>query len=156
MDTRSAEEIRGDLSYLFDKAGDVLGARMGAALADLGITARDYCVLTKAAPGTLTQRELAELALLDKTTMVGTVDRLERLGLARRVPAPSDRRARIVVPTEEGGRVVEKAREVIAGVYADVLASLPPDRRASLLDALVTLVAPGGPLSGSSDYDQSR
>jgi DNA-binding MarR family transcriptional regulator len=147
MDTRSDEEIRADLSYLFDKASQALAARMGAALAELDISARDYCVLSKAAPGELTQTELAELALLDKTTMVVTVDRLERAGLARRTPSPTDRRARIVEITEAGDATIAKARTVIEGVYDEVLGVLSDDQRTVLLDALVRLVGRDGPLS---------
>src|SRR4051812_15585905 len=102
MAQRSKDEIRGDLNYLFDKASQALSARMGAALAELDITPRSYCVLTKATAGELTQGELAELALLDKTTMVVTLDHLEDVGLARRTPSPTDRRARIVRTTDEG------------------------------------------------------
>ncbi|GAA1317498.1 hypothetical protein GCM10009610_42430 [Pseudonocardia xinjiangensis] len=147
MAQRSNDEIRGDLSYLFDKASQALAARMGAALADLDITPRSYCVLTKATPGELTQGELAELALLDKTTMVVTLDHLENVGLARRTPSPTDRRARIVQTTDEGRQVVDKARTVIDGVYDEVLGVLPDAQRAALLDALVALVGAGGPLS---------
>lgn len=147
MDARSDDEIRGDLSYLFDKAGHVLTTRMTAALAEVGITPRGYCVLSKAMPGRLTQGELAELALLDKTTMVVTLDHLEAAGLARRRPSPTDRRARIVETTEEGVRVVDRARAVIDGLYADVLGVLSGAERTALLDALVRLVGDGGPLS---------
>jgi MarR family transcriptional regulator for hemolysin len=147
MVQRSNDEIRGDLSYLFDKASQALAARMTAALADLDITPRGYCVLSKAAPGELTQGELAEIALLDKTTMVVTMDHLEGAGLARRTPSPVDRRARIVQTTDEGRQVVDKAHAVIEGVYEEVLAVLPEEQRAAFLDALVALVGAGGPLS---------
>lgn len=147
MDSRSAAEIRADLSYLLDKAGQVLTSRLGAALAELDLTARDYCVLAKARPGTRTQGELAELALLDKTTMVVTVDRLEAAGLARREASESDRRARIVRVTPAGERLVERAAAVIDGVYGEVLGALPEREREILLDALVRLVGDGGPLA---------
>jgi MarR family transcriptional regulator for hemolysin len=84
MDARSDDEIRADLSYLFDKASQALAARMGTVLGELGMSVRDYCVLAKASAHELTQGELAELALLDKTTMVVTLDHLEKAGLARR------------------------------------------------------------------------
>lgn len=146
MDTRTDDEIRGDLSFLFDKGSQVLGARMATALAELGITPRDHCVLTKAESGRLTQREIAELALLDKTTMVVTVDHLERAGLARRTPSPTDRRARIVELTDAGRQVLRRARVITDGLYDEVLGVLPDGHRSALLDALVRLVGAGGPL----------
>jgi MarR family transcriptional regulator, transcriptional regulator for hemolysin len=147
MDTRSDDEIRGDLSYLFDKASQALAARMGAVLGELDMNVRDYCVLTKAASGERTQGELCELALLDKTTMVVTLDHLEKAGLARRVPSPVDRRARIVRTTRAGDHAIEKARGVIDDLRAEVLGVLPAQQREALLDALLTLVARDGPLS---------
>jgi MarR family transcriptional regulator, transcriptional regulator for hemolysin len=147
VDKRTDAEIRGDLSFLFDKASQGLTARMNAALAELGITPRGYCVLSKALPGELTQGELAEIALLDKTTMVVTMDHLEQAGLARREPSKTDRRARIVQTTDEGRQVVEHARKIIDGVYAEVLGVLPEQQREALLDALVTLVGRDGPLA---------
>jgi MarR family transcriptional regulator for hemolysin len=147
VDKRTDAEIRGDLSFLFDKASQGLTARMNAALAELGITPRGYCVLSKALPGELTQGELAEIALLDKTTMVVTMDHLERAGMARREPSPTDRRARIVQTTDAGREVVEQARKIIDGVYAEVLGVLPAPQREVLLDALVALVGADGPLA---------
>jgi len=145
---RSDAEIRADLAYLFDKASQSLAARMTVALSEVGITPRGYCVLSKAMPGELTQGELAEIALLDKTTMVVTMDHLEGAGLARRTPSPTDRRARIVETTDEGVRVVDAARSIIDGVFDDVLGVLSPDERTVFLDAMVKLVGAGGPLSG--------
>jgi DNA-binding MarR family transcriptional regulator len=147
MDTRSDDEIRADLSYLFDKASQALAARMGAVLGEVDMSARDYCVLSKAGAGEFTQGEIAEQALLDKTTMVVALDHLEKAGLARRTPSPVDRRARIVRTTEAGDAAVAKARGVIDGLYGEVLGVLTDDQRDVLLDALVRLVGRDGPLS---------
>jgi MarR family transcriptional regulator for hemolysin len=147
MDTRSDEEIRGDLSYLFDKASQALAARMGTVLGEVGMSVRDYCVLSKATSGERTQGELAELALLDKTTMVVTLDHLEKAGLAERTPSPADRRARIVRTTEAGDAAVAEAGGVIDGLYAEVLGVLSAEQRTALLDALLRLVTHDGPLS---------
>ncbi|MFC4946038.1 MarR family winged helix-turn-helix transcriptional regulator [Pseudonocardia sp. GCM10023141] len=151
---RSNDEIRGDLSFLLDKASQSLAARMTAALSDVGVTPRGYCVLMKAMPGELTQGEIAEIALLDKTTMVVTVDHLEGAGLARRTPAPTDRRARIVETTDEGAQVVARGRTIIDGVFDDVLGVLTEPERAAFLDAMVKLVGAGGPLSGAAQGEQ--
>lgn len=147
MDTRSDDEIRGDLSYLFDKASQALAARMSTVLGALDMNVRDYCVLSKAASGKWSQGELAELALLDKTTMVVTLDHLEKAGLAERTPSPVDRRARIVRTTEAGDAAVAKARGVIDELYDDVLGVLPAAQRTVLSDALMRLVTHEGPLS---------
>lgn len=118
---------------------------MSAALAELGISPREYCVLAKAIPGLLTQGELAALSLQDKTTMVVTLDGLEGAGLARRRPSSSYRRARIVETTEAGVALVERARTVIADLYSEVLGVLTDQERTAFLDALVRLVGAEGP-----------
>jgi DNA-binding MarR family transcriptional regulator len=91
-----------DLSYLLAHTSHVLATQLSAAMAGLGITPRGYGVLFHAMQAERTQIQLAEIADLDKTTMVGTVDELERAGLAERRPSGTDRRARIIVVTEAG------------------------------------------------------
>ncbi|WP_232664763.1 MarR family winged helix-turn-helix transcriptional regulator [Pseudonocardia sp. TRM90224] len=150
MDMRPDEEIRGDLSFLFDKGSQRLAARVAAALAEVGLTAREYCVLSKAVPGHLTQGEIAEIALLDKTTMVVTMDKLENAGLARRTPSPHDRRARIVEATSEGAELAVKAQAITKQVFDEVLSVLPDALRETFLDAMVRLVGVGGPLSDTA------
>ena len=65
---------------------------MSAALAEAGLTARMHCVLVHALEEERTQIQLAELGDMDKTTMVVTVDALEKAGLAQRRPSRTDRR----------------------------------------------------------------
>lgn len=134
-----------DLSFLLAHASHVLATQMTAALAEIGMTPRGYCVLMKARPGDLTQIELAKLADLDKTTMVVTLDELEAAGLAQRVPSPHDRRARLVRVTPEGERVVAAGRRIVDRVHRDVLAALPAGQRDVFAAALGALV--GGHLA---------
>ena len=145
MATRAPEKVDVDLMFLFGQAGHALATELTAGLAELGITPRDHCVLTHALGGELTQSRLAEICALDKTTMVVTMDGLERRGLAERRPSPSDRRARIIAITDEGERVAQAGADIIAGVYADVLSTLPPAEREGFVSGLVRLA--GGRLS---------
>src|SRR5881275_1539607 len=96
----------GNLAWLLYRAHWALASELTAALAPLGVSARGYHVLRAALSGEHTQRELAEMVGLDKTTMVVTVDELERDGLAERLPSPHDRRARIIAVTKAGQRKV--------------------------------------------------
>ena len=70
-------------------------------------------MLTHALEGDQTQIRLAERCALDKTTMVVTVDELERAGLAERRPSPTDRRARIIAVTDAGREKVAQADEIV-------------------------------------------
>ncbi|MGV9313828.1 MarR family winged helix-turn-helix transcriptional regulator [Streptomyces sp. NPDC003691] len=130
-----------DLSYLLDHTSHVLRTRMAAALAEIGLTARMHCVLVHALEEERTQARLAELGDMDKTTMVVTVDALERAGLAERRPSATDRRARIIAVTEEGARLAERSRRIVDEVHRSTLASLSGGDGAALLAALKELAA---------------
>ena len=134
------ECLRGNLNWLLTQAHYSLATELTAALEPLGVTPRGHAVLAAAMTGAHTQKQLAELVGLDKTTMVVTLDELEEAGLARRVPAPSDRRARVVEVTKDGARKVVEAEKVAMRVQADVLASLRETRGEQLLEGLCELV----------------
>jgi DNA-binding MarR family transcriptional regulator len=136
-----------DLMMLLNEAGHALTTELAAGLAEVGITPREHCVLSKALGGDMTQREIGARGGIDKTTMVATVDQLERSGLAERRPAPSDRRARIVAITPRGREVLAQADAVVAGIYDDVLGALPAGERSGFVAALQRLVEQDGRLS---------
>jgi MarR family transcriptional regulator for hemolysin len=140
-----------DLCVLLNQASHALTTRMAAALTDVGISPRGHCVLYHALGGELTQGELAARCDLDKTTMVVTVDELERAGLAARRPSRTDRRARIVSVTEAGERVVAAGNDVVGRLRDEVLAALPPGQRDAFFHGLVSLVR--GPLAAPVECD---
>jgi DNA-binding MarR family transcriptional regulator len=134
-------ELTGNLCWLLSRTSAALSAELTEALHDLGFPARTHQVLVAAAAGEYTQIELARLVGLDKTTMVSTVDELERLGLAERRPSPADRRARIVAVTPLGRRRLAEADAALERIREDVLSVLPPAQRRALIAALQTLAA---------------
>ncbi|MEU1504809.1 MarR family transcriptional regulator [Kitasatospora sp. NPDC005748] len=142
-----------DLSGLLDHASHVLATRMAAAFTELGITPRAYCVLFHALETERTQIQLAELSDLDKTTMVVTVDELEKAGLAERRPSATDRRARIISVTEAGERAVEEGTAIADRVHREVLESLPEPERTVFVSALTQLV--GGHLAEPVESDRT-
>ncbi|MEU5869261.1 MarR family winged helix-turn-helix transcriptional regulator [Nonomuraea sp. NPDC047529] len=129
-----------DLSFLLDHTSHVLRTRMAAALAELGLTARMHCVLVHALEEERTQIQLAEIGDMDKTTMVVTVDALEKAGLAERRPSSTDRRARIIAVTEKGAQVARRSQEIVDGVHTAALGSIPDQEREVLVRALNRLV----------------
>ncbi|WP_433160583.1 MarR family winged helix-turn-helix transcriptional regulator [Kribbella sp. CA-247076] len=134
-----------DLTGYLTHAGHVLETRLSAALAEVGLTVRMQCVLRHALEGERTQIQLAELAYLDKTTMVVTVDALEKAGYAERKPSATDRRARIVAVTEAGAAVAQEGQRIVDRVHAEALDALAAGQRKPFVDALAELV--GGHLS---------
>lgn len=129
-----------DLAFLLAHASHVLSTELTAELAGLGITPRGNCVLSAALTGEKTQIQLADTCGLDKTTMVVTVDELEKAGLVERQTSAADRRARIIAVTDQGRDVHAKARDVVARVYEDVLSTLPEGERTAFTTGLTRLV----------------
>jgi DNA-binding MarR family transcriptional regulator len=140
MTTSAPSRTVPDLSFLLTHAGHVLATQMTAAFGELGITPRGYCVLFHALETERTQIELAAIADLDKTTMVVTVDELEKAGLAERRPSSTDRRARVITVTDAGRRAVIEGTRIADRVHRDVLDALPEGQRGVLTDALTLLV----------------
>jgi MarR family transcriptional regulator, transcriptional regulator for hemolysin len=138
--TSCSAGLEDNLGWLLAQASHVLQTELTAAFEARGHTPRGYCVLTAARGGRYTQKELADAVGLDKTTMVVTVDALEREGLARRVPSPEDRRARVIEVTPEGEKVVAEGDELMAAIQEQVLATLTPESRDALMEGLGTLV----------------
>jgi DNA-binding MarR family transcriptional regulator len=150
MTTSSA--VVPDLAFLLSWASHALATELTAGLAGLGVSPRAHCVLVKAMPGELTQTQLAEVCGLDKTTMVVTMDELERAGLAERRPSSTDRRARIIAVTGAGERLVAKGQKIVNEIHNDVLAALPERERQAFVDGLARLV--GGRLAAPVRCDR--
>ncbi|MEV0274697.1 MAG: winged helix-turn-helix transcriptional regulator [Hamadaea sp.] len=129
-----------DLSFFLDHTSHVLRTRMAAELAEIGLTARMHCVLVHALEEERTQIQLAELGDMDKTTMVVTVDALEKAGLAERRPSSTDRRARIVAVTPAGAKLAQRSQEIVDRVHEEALGALPAKDREVFLRAMERLV----------------
>jgi MarR family transcriptional regulator for hemolysin len=125
-----------DLGWLLATASHSLATELTAALGDLSVTPRAYCVLSTAMQGEYTQTALAQAIGLDKTTMVVTVDALERAGLVERRMSSTDRRARVISVTEAGRAKVVEGEQIVAQIQDDVLSTLSPGSRAAFMEAL--------------------
>ena len=143
-----------DLLFLLNQASYALGNEMAARLAEVGITPRHYCVLTNASGEDLTQIRLAERSMLDKTTMVVTLDELERKGYVVRRPSKEDRRVKLIGVTADGRLAIARAREIVERMQREVLGSLPEDRREEFAASLSELVS--GPLASPSHVERAQ
>jgi len=141
-----------DLSFFLDHTSHVLRTRMAAALGEIGLTARMHCVLVHAVGEERTQAQLAEIGDMDKTTMVVTVDALEKAGLAERRPSSTDRRARIIAVTDEGAKAAVRSQEIVDRVHREALAHLSDTDRETFLRLLGTLTE--GSLAAPSEAPQ--
>jgi MarR family transcriptional regulator for hemolysin len=130
------QALASDLCWLLGRASQLLNGEFARALEASGISPREHSVLATALTGEHTQTDLARLVGLDKTTMMVTLDDLERQGLAERRPLPSDRRARVVAVTAKGEQAVQSAEAILDRVRDQVLGLLPADQRDSFLQSL--------------------
>lgn len=105
-----------------------------------GLHPRDFGVLSVVAsnPG-ITQQALGESAGVDPSTMVATLDMLEKRGLAERRPHAADRRKRAVHVTPEGRQALKQGRRVAAAAARDVFEPLTPEEREQLHGLLLKL-----------------
>lgn len=62
--------------------------------------------------GAMSQRELADLCVLDVTTMSRTLDKLEKMGLVNRTDNPACRRSWVISLTPEGEEKADKVIEL--------------------------------------------
>jgi DNA-binding MarR family transcriptional regulator len=101
------------------------------------------------------QQEIGSAMGIDPSTMVSLVDPLEDAGRAKRRPSARDRRAREVVITPKGRRLLERARGLISQVEDEVLGGLTATERRELLALLRRALdsAPPQPLWGAEEGD---
>jgi len=117
--------------------------RLGAeTLVPLEIDGRHYGVLAALAElGPVSQQTLTDIFAVDRSTMVGFVDELERKGHVRRAKNPSDRRAYALELTESGAAVQREAAKLLEGCERHYLEPLSAAERRQLLELLGRLVA---------------
>ena len=88
---------------------DVLDSELQDAV---GIPQRWYDVLvhTEESPNGIQMTELADRILYSKSGFTRVIDRMEEADLVRRVRPPNDRRSILVLPTENGTKMLARAR----------------------------------------------
>jgi DNA-binding MarR family transcriptional regulator len=91
---------------------------------------RGYQVLaTACGEGAKRQLDLASQLGVDRTVMTYLLDDLEKAGLVERQPDPSDRRARLIVATEQGRETLCDLENRLQRAEDEVLGSLEEGER---------------------------
>ena len=103
-----------------------------------GLSGAQYNVLNVVALNAdgLSQRELSEHLVVDRSNITGLVDRMEKAGWLRRRDDAQDRRVYRVVLTPAGRRLWEKVTPEYLSAVQQVTAGIPV---AKLRDTLATL-----------------
>ncbi|WP_406835650.1 MarR family winged helix-turn-helix transcriptional regulator [Streptomyces sp. AHU1] len=132
-----------DSDQLMELLSVSLGAYYGdftVAAASENLTASQGKTLNVLRRGPAAMRALATILTCDASNMTGIVDRLEKRGLVRREPSPTDRRVKNVVLTAEGERVIDVIRGKMHATRAglDRLSDEERDTLHSLLERAFT------------------
>ncbi len=137
----SAEE-RQNLGLLCYYPSRAMESRVLSALAAAGFTDLSIAqgrVAARIGPNGTRVTELAEQAGVTKQTAGYLVDQLEQAGYVRRVPDPTDARARLVQIADRGVAAAQVARATEAVVEAEWAAHLGPRATEQLRRALTRL-----------------
>jgi DNA-binding MarR family transcriptional regulator len=106
-----------------------------------GVTPQQAQLLCVLAGGPFGMTELSRLLHLEKSSLTGLVDRVERRGLVARVSDPRDRRTCRISLTPEGARLGEQVHGEICA-QLDVLGEAMPEAdRRRIATALTGVVA---------------
>ena len=125
------------VAFLVSRLGFEVGEQLTEGLAPLGIEPRHFGLLRALAFSEgQSQRAIGQALGIHPNRMVALVDDLEGLGLVRRRPHPTDRRARALVLTPNGKRVLQKAFQVAFSIEDALCADLEAAERAELLALL--------------------
>jgi DNA-binding MarR family transcriptional regulator len=152
----SDEKIAEFAGQLFFRLWRASHTRTAAELEALGLTPALFGLLNvlEHSPGA-NQQEIGATMGIDPSTMVLLIDQLEAAGLAKRRPHPKDRRAREVVITAKGRRLLGRARRSASQVEDEVLRGLTATERRDLLKLLRKALseAPPQPLWRAAEGD---
>jgi DNA-binding MarR family transcriptional regulator len=140
MSHHQPERPEENLGWLLATVSHAYTTELTAALEAVSVSPRAHCVLSTAMQGEYSQTALAHAIGLDKTTMVVTIDALERAGLVERRMSRQDRRARVIAVTAAGKAKVAEGKAIVARIQRDVLSTLPPEQREALIGGLQHLV----------------
>ena len=146
-------EFAGQLFFRLWRAAHVRAADV---LATIGLTPALFGLLNViGAREGANQQELGAAMGIDRSTMVSLIDQLEDAALAKRRPSRTDRRAREIIITPKGRRLLKRARQLLLQTEDEVLSALSAEQRTELLELIRRVLgsAPAQPLWTSDEGD---
>lgn len=136
VDTPAAAPVESDLGWALGVVFRRYAKAAAAALDGVPGGPRGYQVLAASGEGPKRQLDLAAQLDVDRTVMTYLLDDLEKAGLVQRRPDPADRRARLIVPTDQGVETLCDLERRLSAAEEEVLGSLEPGERSSFRQLL--------------------
>ena len=128
--------------FLISRMGLIASKHFSERIGSIGLTTRMWGALNVLnAEGPISQGALCTAIQMDPSSMVATVDELERQGLVERRRHPSDRRAYALHITDHGHDVLGRGRALAREAQEELLAPLSEQERAQLRELLLKLAA---------------
>lgn len=128
-------------ALVISRLGKLLMKRMDDSLRSVGVTTAQLPVLVALKNGErLTQKALAEFADVEQPSMAQLLTRMERDGLVRREPSPTDGRSSLISLTAAAHRKLEPGRAVLRRIDEQACAILTPAEREALAGMLLRLL----------------
>lgn len=149
--TSEQPDIERSPAYLLLRLGDTARTILDTELAAWDLDTRLLRTLIAARAGNLSQQDLCAVTTMDRTTMVGLVDRLADKGLVQRNPHPSDRRKHVVAMTPSGLGTLEKVMQKLGQSEREFLAVLDSTQVTALTEALGKLYRAHDPTCQTDD-----
>lgn len=128
-------------TLLINQYARVMAKQVDERLRPLGVTASQLPVLVALkGGGRMTQKALAETTGVEQPSMAQLLARMERDGLVRREPSPTDGRSSLVSLTPTAMRKLEPGRAVLKQMDDEACAIFEPAERELLARLLLRLV----------------
>ena len=122
------ERVEDCISFMIGKAAQQVTRRARELLAPFGVTPVQYAVLKVLSDAeALSGAEIGKRMVLDSASITGVVDRLESLGLVRRMPNPNDRRALLIAATDQARQILPELDTQMDRLNAEAAAILKTD-----------------------------
>ncbi|HMK85065.1 MAG TPA: MarR family transcriptional regulator [Steroidobacteraceae bacterium] len=149
------------LGFLIHDVSRLRRTVIDKALRPLGVTRSQWWVLANLSRHNgngMMQTELSRVMDVGKVTLGGLIDRLEASGYVERRPEPGDRRAKRVVMTPKGIRLLSQIQKIAKVVNAEIMTGISASdvlRAETVLHKmkkqLIAMDAVPGGSSGSDD-----
>ena len=140
--TRASTAYGDSLAFLLSQIGAHSALLFTRRLTELGITPRQFAVLSHIRDGEpRTQQQLADLLGIHRNNMVALIDEMEAARWVRRHRGDTDRRVFEIRPTQLGSDLVDQVNELIPDLDHAMTATLSERDRNQLANTLRAISA---------------
>ncbi|KGF70972.1 MarR family transcriptional regulator [Hoeflea sp. BAL378] len=126
---------------LLHDAARLLRKRFDARGEEHGLSSAQWRLLVKVVrEQKTTQARLAELMEIEPISVSRLIDRMEQAGWVERRPHETDRRVKLVAPTEKSLAAYSSIKAAAGDVYSEAMAGLDDSQKQALVSALARVV----------------